>query len=81
MENFYSNEILIVLMETMMENYKILKKSTTTNSATPITAATILPPFGFSFMYIEKNGNNHGPNVHVKFERTDIVQLSDITFH
>ena len=32
-------------------------------------------------MYIGTSSNNHGYNVFVGFERTDIVQLSNITFY
>ena len=32
-------------------------------------------------MYIETSGNNHGDNVFVSFERTDIIQITNITFN
>ena len=32
-------------------------------------------------MYIETSSNNHGPNVFVSWERTDIIQISEITFY
>ena len=32
-------------------------------------------------MYIETSSNNHGNNVFVSFERTDIIQISNITFY
>ena len=32
-------------------------------------------------MYIETSSNNHGNNVFVSFERTDIIQVSNITFY
>ena len=32
-------------------------------------------------MYIETSSNNHGSNVFCSFERTDIIQLSNITFY
>ena len=32
-------------------------------------------------MYIEASSNIHGNNVFVRFERTDIVQIGNITFH
>ena len=32
-------------------------------------------------MYIETSSNNHGNNVFVSFERTDIFQISNITFY
>ena len=32
-------------------------------------------------MYIETSSNNNGENVLVSFERTDIIQISNITFY
>ena len=32
-------------------------------------------------MYIETSSNNHGYNVSVNWERTDIVQITNITFY
>ena len=58
------------------------KKSTKTNSPTGHSGATNLPPFGNSFMYIETSSNNHGHGrVFVSWERTDIIQISNITFY
>ena len=57
-------------------------KSTKTNSPTGHSGATSLPPIGDSFMYIETSSNNHGhERVFVSFERTDIIQISNITFY
>ena len=56
-------------------------KSTKTNSPTGYSGATILPPIGNSFMYIETSSNNHGNNVFVSSERTDIIQISNITLY
>ena len=57
-------------------------KSTKTNSPTGHSGATSLPPIGKSFMYIETSSNNHGhERVFVSFERTDIIQISNITFY
>ena len=57
-------------------------KSTITNSATSLTGATSLPPIGNSFMYIETSNNNHGDEkVFVSWERTDIIQISNISFY
>ena len=56
-------------------------KSTKTNSPTGYSAATSLPPVGNAFMYIETSSNNHGNNVFVSFERTDIIQSSNISFY
>ena len=55
-------------------------KSTKTNSPTGYSGAESLPPIGNSFMYIETSSNNHGNNVFVSFERTDLIQISNITF-
>ena len=32
-------------------------------------------------MYIEKSSNNHGNNVFVSFERSDIIQISKLTIY
>ena len=57
-------------------------KSTKTNSQTGHSAATSLPPIGNSFMYIETSSNNHShERVFVSWERTDILQISNITFY
>ena len=56
-------------------------KSTKTNSPTGFSGATSLSPIGNAFMYIEMSSNNHGPNVFVSWERTDIIQISNIDFY
>ena len=56
-------------------------KSTKTNSPTGFSGATSLSPIGNAFMYIETSSNNHGSNVFVSWERTDIIQISNITFY
>ena len=57
-------------------------KSTKTNSPTGYFGATSLSAIGDSFMYIETSSNNHGSdNSFVSFERTDIIQISNITFY
>ena len=56
-------------------------KSTKTYSPTNETGATILPPIGNAFMYLETSSNNHGNNTFVTFERTDIIQISNISFY
>ena len=39
-------------------------------------------PIGSAFMYIETSSNNHGhERVFVSFERTDLIQISNITFY
>ena len=53
---------------------------TETNSPTGDSGATSLPLRGDSFMYIETSCNIKGDNVFCSFERTDIIQISNITF-
>ena len=55
-------------------------KSTKTNSPSSHSGPTSLPPIGSAFMYIETSSNNHGSNVYVSWERTDIIQITNITF-
>ena len=64
-------------------NSKIDKfiRSTKTISPTGNSGATALPPIVDSFMYIETSNNNYGNGVFVSFERTDIVQISNISFY
>ena len=58
------------------------KKSTKTNSPTGHSGAPNLPPIGNSFMYIETSCNKRGhERVFNSFERTDIIQISNITFY
>ena len=57
-------------------------KATKTNSPTSQSRAESLPPIGNSFMYIETSSNNHGSDdVFVSWERTDIIQISNLIFH
>ena len=56
-------------------------KSTKTSSPTGHSGATNIPPIGKSFMYIETSSGGHGNNVFVSFERTDIIQITNITFY
>ena len=56
-------------------------KSTRTNSPTGNSGATILPPVGNAFMYIETSSNIHGDNVYVTWERTDIIQITNISLY
>ena len=57
-------------------------KSTKKISPTGHSGATFLPPIGNSFMYIETSSNSHGhERVFVSWERTDIIQISNITFY
>ena len=57
-------------------------KSTKTNSPTSYPWATTLHPKGNSPMYIETSSNIHGDEgVFVSFERTSIIQISNISFY
>ena len=56
-------------------------KSTKTNSPTGDSGATSLTPIGTTFIYIETSSNNHGNKVFVSFERTDIIQITNITYY
>ena len=57
-------------------------KSSKTSSPTSDSGATSLPPVGTGFMYIETSGNiNNGTDIFCSFERTDIIQISNITFY
>ena len=59
-----------------------LIKSTKTNSPTGNSGATSPPPIGDAFMYIQTSSNNFGSiNVFVSWERTDIIQITNITFY
>ena len=54
---------------------------TKTNSPTGSAGTTGLAPIGNAFLFIETSSNNHGNNVFVSFERTDIFQITNITFY
>ena len=56
-------------------------KSTETSSPTGESGSTSIPPVGSAFTYRETSSNNHGSNVFVSFERTDIIQISNITYY
>ena len=56
-------------------------RSTKSSSPTGDSGATGLPPIGDSFMFIETSSNNYGNNVFVSFERTDIFQITNISFY
>ena len=57
------------------------KKPTKTHSPIGHSGATSLPPIGNSFMYIETSSINHNhERVFVSWERTDIIQISNITY-
>ena len=54
---------------------------TKTSSPSSDSGPSTLPPIGNAFMYIETSSNNHGNNVFVSWERTDIIQITNITFY
>ena len=56
-------------------------QSTKTNIPSSHSGATALPPIGSALMYIQTNSSNHGRNVFVSWERTDIIQITNIRFH
>ena len=56
-------------------------KSTKTNSPTDQSGAISNPPIGSAFIYIETSADNYGNNVFCSFERTDIIQITNITFY
>ena len=56
-------------------------KSTKTKSPTGRSGASSLPPIGNALMYIETSSNVQGKNVFVSFERTDIIQISNVSFY
>ena len=56
-------------------------KSTKTTSPTGDSGATTLPPIGTAFMYIETTGGNKRSGVFASFERSDIIQISNITIY
>ena len=52
------------------------------SSPTGESGASSLPPIGNAFMYIETSSNNSGSDdVFVSWERTDIIQITNITFY
>ena len=57
------------------------RKSTKTNNQTGDSGSTSLPPISYSFMFFETSKNNYGNGVFVSFERTDIIQITNITFY
>ena len=68
-------------MKYIAEKITNFKRATITNSSIGDAEATSLPPVGESFLYIETSGKNYGQNVFLSFERTDIIQIGNITFN
>ena len=62
-------------------NGKITNFITSTKTKTPTadSGATGLPPIVNSFMYKETSSGNNGNNVFCSFERTDIIQITNIS--
>ena len=63
-----------------MKNNKFYT-SKETSSPTSSSEASLLQPTGDSIMYIETSANNQGEEVFVSSERTDIIQITNITLH
>ena len=59
---------------------KILR-ATRTSSGTENSGAISLPPIGNAFGFIESSSNSHGNITYVTFERTDIIQITNITLY
>ena len=59
---------------------RIFTRATRTNSPTGNKEGTTLPPIGNNSMYNETSCKNFGVNVFVSFQRTEIIQINDITF-
>ena len=56
-------------------------KTTLSNSPTGGSGATSLSPVVKAFKYVETSGNNNGSGVLVSFERTYIIQITNISFY
>ena len=56
-------------------------KSTKNSSTTSKSGATLTPLIWDSFKYIETSSGNHGENVFVSWERSDVIQISKITLY
>ena len=78
----------------LLQNWKIIRndknnncnkntfvRSTKTTSPTGYSGATSLPPIGNGFVYIETSSYSHRNIVCVSFGRTDIIQISNLTFY
>ena len=64
-----------------LTKYNKCIKSTRMRSPTGDSGADTLPPIGRAFMYIETSGNNNGDYTYVGLIRTDIIQISNISFY
>ena len=60
---------------------QIFIKSTKTSSPTGHSGATSLPPISDCFVYIETSSANSGNNVFVIWERTDVIQITNLKFY
>ena len=57
-------------------------RSTKASSPTGNSGTANIPSIGDSFMYIETSSNNSGSdNVLCSYERTDIFQITNITYY
>ena len=76
----YNNGIKKALKKEGAGKKQSFLRSTKTNSPTGNSGATSLPPIGDSLMYIETSANNKGAIVFCKFERTDFIEISNMSF-
>ena len=56
-------------------------RSTKSNSPTGDSGSSSLPPIRNAFMFIETSSNNYGDNVFASWKRTDIIQITKISFY
>ena len=56
-------------------------KSTKTSSTASFSGATSLPPIGNSFMYRKTSSHINTNSAYVILERTDFIQISNLTFY
>ena len=55
--------------------------TTKKSNPTSDSGATVKPPIGNAFMYIETSSNNHTNSAYVLLERTDNIQITNTTFY
>ena len=69
-----------VMVKKLLVKYEIFLNQRK-NRPAGFSGADSLPAIVNSFIYMETSSNHHGDNVLVGFERTDIIQISNITFY
>ena len=79
----YFLQISVLKCNDKNNNGKIQKviKSTRTKNPTGYSGAQSLPLIGDSFMYDETSSKNQVSNVSSSFERSEVIQISNITFY